>query len=172
MAAPRSVSPVAAFRPRAAMPPIAPTMPPTVGDTEFAITSLSSATTCGSAADSEARKNRFTPSTSSTATYSGTPRSPAAMTAAVSSTNADRSSAARTRICRRDQRSMSTPANGPMSEYGRYRTANAVAAAPGLGNELALKNTYVPTPAVTIPSPAWEVSRTANSRRKSRSAST
>ena len=68
MAAPRSVSPVAAFKPRAMIPPIAPTIPPTVGDTELAITSLSSATTCGSAADSEARKNRFTPSTSSTAT--------------------------------------------------------------------------------------------------------
>ena len=43
-------------------------MPPTVGDTEFAITSSSSATTCGSAAESEDRKNRFTPRTSSTAT--------------------------------------------------------------------------------------------------------
>ena len=80
------------------MPPIAPTMPPTVGDTELAITSLSSATTCGSAADSEARKNRFTPSTSSTATYSGTPRPPEAMTAAVSATKTDRSRAEKTRI--------------------------------------------------------------------------
>jgi hypothetical protein len=43
-------------------------MPPAVGDTEFAITSSSSATTCGSAADSEDKKNRFTPSTSRTAT--------------------------------------------------------------------------------------------------------
>ena len=67
---------------------------------------------------------------------------------------------------------MSTPANGPMTEYGRYSTVNAAAAADGLGNELALKNTYVPTPAVTMPSPAWEISRTENSRRKSRSAST
>src|SRR6476660_2994641 len=67
---------------------------------------------------------------------------------------------------------MSTPANGPMTEYGGYSTVNAAAAADGLGNELALKNTYVPTPAVTMPSPAWEISRTENSRRKSRSAST
>ena len=66
---------------------------------------------------------------------------PAAMTAAVSTTQADRSRAEKTRICRRDQRSMSTPANGPMSEYGRYSTVNAAAAADGLGNELALKNT-------------------------------
>jgi len=36
---------------------------------------------------------------------------------------------------------MSTPANGPMTEYGRYKTVNAAAAADGLGNELALKNT-------------------------------
>jgi hypothetical protein len=68
MAAPRSLSPVAAFRPRATMPPIAAMMPPAVGDTELAITSLSPATTCGSAADSEDRKNLFTPSTSRTAT--------------------------------------------------------------------------------------------------------
>jgi len=172
MAAPRSVSPVAAFRPRAAIPPIAPTIPPTVGDTELAITSLSSATTCGRAADSDARKNRFTPSTSSTATYSGSPWPPDAMMAAVTTTNAERSRADKTRIWRRDQRSMKTPANGPMTEYGRYKTVNATAAADGLGNVLALKNTYVPTPAVTTPSPVWEISRTVNSRRKFRSAST
>ena len=76
-AAPRSVLPVATFRPRATIPPMVAMMPPAVGDTEFAITSLSSATTCGSAAESEDRKNRFTPSTSSTATYSGAPRLPA-----------------------------------------------------------------------------------------------
>src|SRR5215472_16428389 len=172
MAAPRSVSPVVAFWLRAMMPPIAPAMPPAVGDTELAITSLSSATTWGSAADSDARKNRFTPSTSRTATYSGTPRSPDAMTAAVAATKTERIRADRTRIWRRDQRSMNTPANGPISEYGTYRTVNAMAAAPGLGNVVALKNTYVPTPAVTMPSPAWEISRTANRRRKSRSART
>ena len=94
-------------------------MPPTVGDTEFAITSSSSATTCGSAADSEDRKNLLTPRTSSTATYSGTPRSPRAMSAAVSATKAERSRADQTRIWRLDQRSMKTPANGPTSEYGR-----------------------------------------------------
>jgi hypothetical protein len=90
-----------------------------VGDTEFAITSSSSATTCGSAADSEDRKNRFTPRTRSTATYSGAPRLPSAMDAAVSPTNTDRSRADQTRIWRRAQRSMNTPANGPISEYGR-----------------------------------------------------
>src|SRR5260370_7059576 len=153
MAAPRSVSPVAAFRPRATMPPIAPTIPPTVGDTELAITSLSSATTCGSAADSEARKNRFTPSISSTATYSGRPRPPDAMIAAVTTTNAERTRADRTRIWRRDQRSMNTPANGPMSEYGRYKTGKATPPPHALGTALALTNTYAPHPTLTPPPP-------------------
>ena len=119
MAAPRSVLPVATLSPRATTPPIVAEMPPAVGETEFAITSLSSATTCGSAADSEDRKNRFTPRTSRTATYSGTPRLPSAMKAAVSATKTDRSRADQTRIWRLAQRSMSTPANGPSSEYGR-----------------------------------------------------
>jgi hypothetical protein len=94
-------------------------MPPAVGDTELAMTSLSSGTTCGSAADSEDRKNRLTPSTSSTPAYSGTPRLPEATSMAVAATNRVRSSADQTRIWRRDQRSMNTPANGPISEYGR-----------------------------------------------------
>ena len=67
---------------------------------------------------------------------------------------------------------MNTPANGPISEYGRYKTANAAAAAPGLGKEVALKNTYAPSPAVNMPSPDCEISLVANSRRKFRSAKT
>ncbi len=80
------------------------------------MTSLSSATTCGSAADSEERKNRLTPRTSRTLTYSGAPSLPEATSDAVSTTNTVRSSADQTRIWRRDQRSMNTPANGPISE--------------------------------------------------------
>src|SRR3984885_6931704 len=102
-------------------------MPPAVGDTELAMTSLSSATTCGSAADSEDRKNRFTPSTSRTATYSGAPRLPAAIRTAVRTTKADRTTADQTRIWRRDHRSMSTPANGPTSEYGRGKGGEGAA---------------------------------------------
>jgi hypothetical protein len=94
-------------------------MVPTVGATELAITSVSSLTTCGRAADSEDRKNRLTPSTASTPTYSGTPSLPEATREAVRATNEARSTADQTRICRRDQRSMNTPANGPISEYGR-----------------------------------------------------
>ena len=45
---------------------------PVVVDTELAITS-SPSTTCGRAADSPARKNRLTDRQASTATYSGTP---------------------------------------------------------------------------------------------------
>jgi hypothetical protein len=67
---------------------------------------------------------------------------------------------------------MNTPANGPMSEYGRYKTVKAAAAAPGLGKLVALKNTYAPSPAVNMPSPACEISLVANRRRKFRSART
>ena len=145
-------------------------MVPTVGATELAITSVSSVTTCGSAADSEDRKNRLTPSTASTPTYSGSPRLPEATRKAVRATKTARTSADQTRICRRDQRSMNTPANGPTSEYGRYKTAKAAAAAPGSGKVVALKNTYAPSPAVNMPSPACEISLVANRRRKFRSA--
>ncbi len=91
-------------------------IPPAVGDTAFAITSLSSATTCGSAADNEERKNLLTPSTSRTPAYRGTPRLPEATSEAVSTTKTERMRADQTSICRRDQRSMNTPANGPISE--------------------------------------------------------
>ena len=60
---------------------------------------------------------------------------------AVIATKTDLSSAEQTRIWRRDQRSMKTPANGPISEYGRYRTANAAAPDAGFGKFVALKNT-------------------------------
>src|SRR5215470_8469063 len=147
-------------------------MVPAVGATELAITSVSSLTTCGRAADSEDRKNLLTPSTASTLTYSGTPSLPEATREAVTATNEARSTADQTRICRRDQRSMNTPANGPISEYGRYKTVKAAAAAPGLGKLVALKNTYAPRPAANMPSPVCEISRVANRRRKFRSART
>src|SRR5215475_3760924 len=67
---------------------------------------------------------------------------------------------------------MNTPANGPISEYGRYKTVKAAAAAPGLGKLVALKNTYAPSPAVNMPSPVCEISLVANRRRKFRSART
>ena len=63
------------------------------------------------------------------------------MKIAVSAANPARSTADHTMICRRDHLSMKTPANGPTSEYGRYSTANEVAAAAGSGNEVELKNT-------------------------------
>ncbi len=92
------------------------TIPPMVGATELAMTSLSPGTTWGRAADSEARKNRFTPRAASALTYSGTPSSPAPISSAVMVTRTARTSAETSRICRRDQRSMKTPANGPMKE--------------------------------------------------------
>src|SRR4029077_15368464 len=65
---------------------------------------------------------------------------------------------------------MNTPAKGPTSEYGRYKTVKAAAAAPGLGKLVALKNTYAPRPAANMPSPVCEISLVANRRRKFRSA--
>jgi len=41
------------------------------------------------------------------------------MKKAVMATNIARTTADQSRIWRRDQRSMNTPANGPASEYGR-----------------------------------------------------
>src|SRR5204862_8228325 len=111
------------------------------GPTAFAVTGVSSAPTCGRAADREERKPLLTPSTARTLTYRGGPRRPEATREAVSPTNEARSRADQTRICRRDQRSMNTPANGPISEYGRYKTVKAAAAAPGFGKLAALKNT-------------------------------
>jgi len=49
---------------------------------------------------------------------SGGPWLPEAINAAVSTTKADRSRADQTRIWRLDHRSINTPANGPISEYG------------------------------------------------------
>ena len=70
--------PVVKWIARPARPPRNETMVPTVGATELAMTSVSSLTTCGRAADSEDRKNRLTPRTASTLTYSGTPSRPEA----------------------------------------------------------------------------------------------
>src|SRR5260370_12663098 len=94
------------------------------------------------------------------------------MIAAVSATKTERNRADRDRIGRGDHRSMNTPAKGPISEYGRYTTVKAAAPFAGLVNVVALKNTYVPTPAVKTPSPVCEISRVDSSRRKSRPAST
>src|SRR6185437_2933252 len=123
------------------MPPMKATTVPEVGPTEFAITSSLAPTTCGSAADRADRKNRLTPSTMRAASQTGSPRALEAMNMAPSATKPPRASADQNRIWRRDHRSMKTPANGPISEYGRYRTANEIAAAAGLGNEVALKKT-------------------------------
>src|SRR5207302_9982957 len=139
-AAPPLPLPVASCTPRPVSPPRNEAMVPLVGPTALAMTRVSSATTWGSAADSEDRKNLFTPSTASTLTYSGAPSRFEATSDAVTTTRAARSTADHTRICRRDQRSMNTPANGPISEYGRYKTVKAVAAVPGLGNVAWLKN--------------------------------
>ena len=65
------------------MPPMNATTVPEVGPTEFAMTSSSAATTCGSAADSEDRKNRLTPRTTSAASQIGRPSAPVTTKTAV-----------------------------------------------------------------------------------------
>ena len=102
-----------------AMPPMNATTVPEVGPTEFAMTSSRGATTCGSAAESEDRKNRLTPRTTSAASQMGRPSAPVTTKTAAIAAKPARSSADQTMIWRRDQRSMKTPANGPISEYGR-----------------------------------------------------
>src|SRR5258708_12927315 len=81
------------------------------------------------------------------------------MIAAVSATKTERNRADRARIWRRDHRSMNTPANGPISEYGRYTTGKAAAPFAGPVNVGPLKNTDVPTPAGKTPSPVSGISR-------------
>src|SRR5271169_6244035 len=67
---------------------------------------------------------------------------------------------------------MNTPAKGPISEYGAYRTANAAAPFAGFGYVATLKKTYVPRPAVKMPSPVCEITLVDSSRRKSCSVQT
>jgi len=93
-----------------------PTIVPEVGATAFAMTSLSGLTTWGVPALIALRKNLFTPSTARALIYSGTPVCPVSTMNPVTTTMAALMSAPQTMICRRDQRSMKTPANGPISE--------------------------------------------------------
>jgi len=79
-------------------------MVPTVGATELAITQRVLLTRAERGRQRD-RKNRLTPSTASTPTYSGSPRLPEATRKAVRVTKIARTSADQTRICRRDQRS-------------------------------------------------------------------
>jgi hypothetical protein len=51
---------------------------------------------------------------------------------ATSAVSAARATLARTRIVRRRQRSMNTPANGPTIEYGSSSVANAAAVFPAV----------------------------------------
>ena len=65
-----AVSPLPSRRlsPKPMPPPVMATIVPVVVDTELAITSSDRVTTCGSAAESPARKNRLTDRQASTAT--------------------------------------------------------------------------------------------------------
>ncbi len=103
---------------------------PQVGVTALAIISRSAGTTCGSAAESPARKNRLTLSSTSAAARNAAPSAPAATSTPVSPASTAFTSAETSSTWRRDQRSMSTPANGPTTENGSSSTANAAATSP------------------------------------------
>src|SRR5512145_1322089 len=161
-------SPSSFFRPNPMPPPPMATIVPVVVDTELAMTSSSRVTTCGSAADRPARKNRFTDRQASTATYSGTPVTPPKVSTATPRTMPVRSRLATTRICRRRHLSSRTPAKGPTREYGSSSTANAAATLPADVCRSGEKKNRLASAAWNAPSAACEVSRVANSRRKSR----
>ncbi len=78
----------------------------------------------------------------------------------------------RTSTCRRRQRSSSTPANGPITLYGRIATLNATAIPVAVAARCGEKKNRLARAASNTPSPVWEASRVAYSRRKSRPRST
>ena len=105
--------------------------PPVAVATEFIVTTCSRGTTSGSAADRPEETNRVNPLTISAPNRIGRSPAPAASSAAMPSTSTSRPRLAPTSTSRRSHRSSSAPANGPSTEYGRYRTANAAAISHG-----------------------------------------
>lgn len=63
---------------------------------------------------------------------------------------------------------MSTPAKGPITEYGTRSTANAIAAFAGVGWLVGENSTNAASPASSRPSPAWPTSRVPSSSRNPR----
>ena len=87
--------------------------------------------------------------------------------ARTSQTAAARSHGARSRILRRDHRSMKTPAKGPRIEYGRATTSVAIANRSAVSARSGEKTNEATSDAWNRPSPHWLARRMPNSRRKS-----
>ena len=89
-----------------------------------------------------------------------------AISAPTATPTAARATLARTSTRCRHQRSSSTPANGPINEYGSSRTANPAATSAACACRSGLKSTAPARLAWKTPSPNCRGRRTANRRRK------
>src|SRR3954449_3174580 len=85
----------------------------------------------------------------------------------MTATTATRAKLAQTSTCRRDQRSSSTPANGPSSENGSSTTASAEAIAVADGRSWE-KSAYDAIATWKTPSVSWLATRTVKRRRNHR----
>ncbi len=141
---------------------------PAVGVTALAVIRSSRTTTCGSAADSPASRNRLTERQTRTSTNRPGPRTSAATAIASTPTRPTLAKLDQASTWRRDQRSRNTPTNGPSTLNGSSTTANAPAIAPGEGCRSGEKMTYAASATWKTPSVSWLATRTANSLRKAR----
>src|SRR5471030_2047023 len=105
---------------------------PDVVDTALAVTRSAWSTRWGNAADNADRKNRLTPSATTAVTKNATPSEFASTRPATTRTRATLTVFATTSTRWRRHRSRNTPTNGPATEYGRSRAANAAAALAGV----------------------------------------
>ena len=106
---------------------------------EFIVTTCSRGTTWGRAADKPEETNRARPLTTSAPHSTSTLPAPTARQIPTRATDTSRPRLAPTSTSRRSQRSISAPANGPSSEYGKNSTAKAPAIANGSGGPLGVE---------------------------------
>ena len=138
---------------------------PSVGNKAFAGTKSSPLTTCGNDADNEACTNLLTPRLTSTKTASKEFGEWPVITTAIASMVTTRTKFARSKIVRRDQRSISTPTKGPITEYGSRRIPKANAIFRGSDSRWGENKTNVASAVCNKPSPAWPKIRTPSSSR-------
>ena len=100
---------------------------PLVGVMEFASTSSSEGTTCGSEAERAARKKRLMLNASRIIANSGGPETSAATSIATATTGISRIRFETTSTWRRLHRSRNTPTNGPSTLNGSSTAASAAA---------------------------------------------
>src|SRR5437899_720412 len=134
--------PASTRRPTPRPPPLTAEIVPAVGDIALAVNSSPSGTTCGSDADSADNTNRLTDRTVKAETKNQVVPAGEKTTAATIRARRPRRTLATNRICRRCQRSIKTPANGPRNEYGSRTTANAAATEPPDACRSGEKNAY------------------------------